>query len=70
MSVKITLDLEFALSYACGFIPVQLGKPNDAARKLDFGNSLPLPPTSSAVGDAATERAPEYLSRWRSFRHR
>jgi len=58
MSVKITLDLEFALPYACGFIPMQLGTPNDAARKLDFGNSLPLPPTSSAVATPQPSELP------------
>jgi len=49
MSVKITLDLEFALPYARRFILVQLSKANNSARKLDLGTSLPLSPSSSAI---------------------
>jgi hypothetical protein len=32
MLVKITLDLEFALPYACCFIPGDLGDANNAIR--------------------------------------
>jgi hypothetical protein len=49
MSVKITLDLEFALPYACGFIPVELGKANRTRCQLDLSNSFPLPPPRSAI---------------------
>jgi len=49
MSVKITLDLEFALPYARCFVPVQLGEANNSVRKLDLGPSLPLSPPSSAI---------------------
>jgi len=49
MSVKITLDLEFALPYARPFIPVQLSKANNSARKLDLGTSLQLSPPSAAI---------------------
>jgi len=31
MSVKITLDLEFALPYRCGLIPMHFGKADDPA---------------------------------------
>jgi hypothetical protein len=49
MLVKITLDLEFALSYPCGFIPMHFGKANNPVRELYLGNSLPLPPPCSSI---------------------
>jgi len=32
ISVKITLDLEFALAYACGFVPMHFGNANNSIR--------------------------------------
>jgi len=49
MLVKITLDLEFALSYRCGFIPMHFSKANSPIRELYLGNSLTLPPASSSI---------------------
>jgi len=49
ISIKITLDLEFALPYAGSFIPVQLGKANNSPGKLDLGTSLPFSPPRSAI---------------------
>ncbi len=58
MSVKITLDLEFALPYARCFIPVQLGKANNSVRKFDLGTSLSLSPTSAAIAPPQPRELP------------
>jgi len=40
MLVKITFDLEFALPYTGGFVPVHLSSANNSVWQFDFGYSL------------------------------
>ena len=49
ISIKITLDLEFALTYARRLIPVQLRLPYHATRELHLRCSLPFAPATTAV---------------------
>jgi len=49
MLVKITLDLEFALPYPSGFIPMDFGTANSPIRELYLSNALPLPPSGSSI---------------------
>ena len=52
MLVKITLDLEFMLTYASCLVPVQFGKADRSIRQLDLGLSLAFPPAPAPVASS------------------
>ncbi len=47
MLVKITLDLDFALTYSGRLVPMQFGQADSPIRQLDLSNSLAFPPARS-----------------------
>ena len=57
--VKITLDLDFALTYACRLVPMQFRKADSPIRQLNLSNSLAFPPARPPITSSEPRSLPD-----------
>jgi hypothetical protein len=58
MLVKITLDLDFALTYARRLVPMQFGKAHSPIRQPNLSNSLAFPPARPSITSSEPRSLP------------
>jgi len=58
MLVKITLDLDFALTYSCPLVQMQFGQADSPIRQLDLSNALAFPPARPSITSSQPRSLP------------